>query len=225
MCLRLASGLHKYLYAHAAPISFIDPSGNCAAAIRHNLSEYSKIGIEVHQFIQEHYSRTSSTRSAENSVSEILNGESPKKRVFSGTDGSEFRKRVDLYDLGKKTALEIKPVLQKFNGAVQLNGYVTTLDQNSFSSWDTGGMFSYKPPTSYTTKDGFIVKINPVDGAGVITYSVGCGRRQIAKEATAAAVAYGITRSLLRLQSGARAGAFAGIQGRLALSAATGGRF
>src|SRR5690606_34350431 len=47
--------LHKYLYAHANPAMFVDPSGNCAAAIIHNLWEYSRVGIEVHQYIQKNY--------------------------------------------------------------------------------------------------------------------------------------------------------------------------
>jgi len=201
---------------------FVDPSGNaatCVGAIIHNLLEHAKVGREVHKFIQKHYRGLGGD--GERAISTILNREKPRKRRFSRNDGYEFSQRVDLFNVNTKEAFEIKPILQRISGAAQLQDYLTTLNNNSFFNWSSGSSASYTPPSSMTTTTGHFVRINRPDVSGVITYVVGCGRKQLAVGATAAAATFVIARSALRLQAGARIGTFAAIQGRIALGAFT----
>ncbi len=217
--------LHKYNYANVDPIQYFDSSGYCALSIIHNLWEYSRIGIEVHKFIQSHFRLSGPRRDGERAISTILNREADRKRRFSGREGYSLRQRVDLFDLNLRSIYEIKPILQKLNGASQIAGYLASLNYYSQGAWREGRSLEYSTiPTSFVSSDGSPVRISRPDAAGVITYVVGCSGRKIAQDVTVVAVSFAVVQSLIALQTKARVGAYAGIQTRLAFSLATGGK-
>ena len=159
--------LHKYLYASANPVYYIDRSGHNATG-----GDLMLNGIVVHAKIGKHFVGNPPDmfkRANYWPVSSIINisrGNDPAFETLKAI--GDFALRPDLTDIASKEVWEIKPA-QSFEAAInELDGYIFLLDALDLQGgWHKGT--SYSPPSEVTGLMGYKMKVW-VSEPGVILY-------------------------------------------------------
>ena len=207
------STLHKYIYANANPVKYSDPSGYLSRAVR------ALIGMEVHARIGAHFKSFDPGNRHVNSVTlgVILN---------RFDDDSDLELKPDLVDDANSEMYEIKPDANgrgSGRASRQVGRYISVTDRYG-RIYCLGD--SYTPPTT--------VRLSPLfyrvraeisrDEPGVVLYKLyerdeSDNVERVAVAATALTLAH-----LSRMISVGESARQAGINGRLVISAFTGGK-
>ncbi len=158
---------HKYQYAHANPVNFIDPSGEVSlidgALVNNLIGNFFILGDPINR-------RVDYIPGPKYTLN-MLRGELGLAR--RGAPGN--RLRPDLTDLGVRQLYEIKTVREFSQGVAQLQEYLTLINYDLALAKPAEPRFSpgtaYTPPSTWVIPPIKIVTINPPN-QGVITYDI-----------------------------------------------------
>ncbi|HWA28214.1 MAG TPA: LamG-like jellyroll fold domain-containing protein [Lacunisphaera sp.] len=176
--------LHKYLYANANPVSFLDPSGYASTPL---------FGRIVHRVIGLHFTKadTDPTRLRDRSVGKVVG---LKARGI-------LRSRPDLIDLPAAEIYEIKTVDEYAEGVADISFYCATLNALSPpKQWTPGVSYVFTPGVIPLVGMWVYAVVNP-PVLGVITYDIHVRGKKVAEAATVIAVTTAAIHRLANLNS------------------------
>jgi large repetitive protein len=159
---------HDYLYAHANPVGYVDPSGLMAQPEGTLIGEYMHDAIGMDFYVRDPNNRDFDATWDRLSVKKVL------ERLGLWQQGKmKGNKRVDLVDFGTLQVYEIKKKGDEKKGKQDVDAHLQAINAQltpNAPQWTPGTAQNYSPTGVVPYPPARIFKVNPPNSDGVITY-------------------------------------------------------